>query len=543
MERRLAWLGLGLLLWGPVLAQTPFQASPAHRPENPIVKAEITGIPFDKYLKYKTYKITVADGTEVVGGFVHGPGHHASAMAALVLDPLNVPYAAFKSGDTRLARALRNEPYVSTNAIAGRWDKAGASAADIVLGELSEEVGGRVVAGTFRRLGEHLAPTMPFESSEADEYFLAAVEITGSPYGDGGSMEVVGLISPVFFAPERAIEEMDEGRISDSARARAMFGRAWASIGYLPHLGAWVQDCPELLAGYDTLGLGTVQDLRQQAASGLIPGPRPKENSLKAKVNTVTVDTITAPIVYGEQRMVDARIRHAVWMDGAAPATWLQGLSKDHLVYDRNLGTVAVADQGGVTAYLKPDFASQFLDLDYDRAKVAIYYIDLDRGPMVEMTPQFRPALAFGPGAMNTIRRDLRDYVVPQAVLRKESGPYLPPAGPVSISSERRTVLERLARVLPGRPRQLAFHSAASSGQSDLYYHSVACRVETPTPETRASYVPLAEALRLCRQGHGDAQSEATLLRLADHLGWIPELGMDLATVRGVIARQGREPK
>lgn len=68
----------------------------------------------------------------------------------------------------------------------------------------------------------------------------------------------------------------------------------------------------------------------------------------------------------------------------------------------------------------------------------------------------------------------------------------------------------------------LATPNGASSGQSDLFYHYVACRLTQP-PQGQENYVTLAEAITLCRQGHGDAQT-ITLIRLADHLEWIPEL-------------------
>ena len=212
----------------------PYLTAPRHQLDDPVSQALLADTPFQKYLTYQRYRVVVGDAPPYEGGFVHGPGHHISAIAALVFDPHGTPYATLKSGDTRLARALRAEPYVATSGIAGRWDKKGASAADIVLGELAEEIGGHPIEGTFRRLGESLSPTMPFESTESDEYFSAAVKIDASPYGDGGQMEVVGLIGPVFLVPRSAIMAMDSGEISDAARARTMFGRAWDAMRARP---------------------------------------------------------------------------------------------------------------------------------------------------------------------------------------------------------------------------------------------------------------------------------------------------------------------
>ena len=453
--------------------------------------AAITGTLFSKYLKYQSYRVTL--GNEVYeGGFVHGPGHHISAIAALVFAPDGTPYATFKTGDTRLSRYLRNEPYVSTSGIAGRWDKSGSSAGQIVVDELSEEVGGRAVDGTFRRLGETLAPTMPFESTESDEFFMAAVNIEGSPTGDGGAMEVVGLIGPVFYSPSEAVSKMDDATISDSARARAMFGRAWDAIGYLPDLGVYVQDYPDLHARYDTLGLGPVDDLRKRVSRGEVPAAQESTNSLASSINAATI-VEQGQLDLGEVgKIVDARIQHAV-------------KSRES------------------TTSLPHIFPSQYLQTNYDRAKVALYYPDPKLGPMVEMKPQARPTLAFALGELKVIRRDLRD-------VRVNKDPYFiglpqtPPDHLMAVPSH--PVKRELQSTFDGVLHQLAKPNAASSGQSDLYYWSFSCRVDPPDENERSNFVTLAEALRLCRTGHGDAQTEATLLRLATHLDWLPQLGM-----------------
>lgn len=464
----------------------------------PQVQVEVTGTPFKEYLVYQRYRVQLADGQELIGGVVFGPGHHVSGLAALVFDARGTPYATFKTGDTRLARASRGEPYVAINGICGRWDKAGYSAGNIVLAELAEEVGGQVVDGTFRHLGDHLNPTMPFESTESEECFLAAIELVRKPYGDGGQMEVPDLIGPVFLSPGQTIRALDEGRISDAARARAAFARAWDAIGYIPSLELYVQDHPALAAGYDTLGLGPVDHLRERVKGGPIPDPPARADTLRGRINTVLVDASQTVELAPDQAIVDARIRHAVRL----PQT---------------------------TVPLAPEFASQFLWARYDRAKVAVYYLDPKSGPMVEMAPQLRPGLSLAPGHLSVLRRDLRDLRV-----KRLKVPVL--AGQDSeIRPWERLDLE--VSGLPGPVQPLSMHSAASSGQSDLYYHNLACRVDPGRLEDTSDFVTLAEAIRLCRTGQGDVQSEATLLRLADRLEWLPQLGMSRTQARELLRR------
>lgn len=481
-------LGLSPCLAEPRLLAAPSsvpRSSPVAAPGEPrVLRAEVTGTLFAKYLQYQTYRITTSELQELEGGFVFGPGHHISAMAALVFDETLRPCATFKTGDTRLSRALRGEPYVATSGIAGRWDKAGYSAAETVLAELSEEVGGEVIAGTFRRLGEHLSPTMPLESTEADEFFRAAVTITSTALGDGGRMEVRELIGPVFFSPLEAIAAMDDGRISDSARARAMFGRAWASIGFIPALDGYVWDHPELLARYDTLGLGPAEELRERLAPRPLPAPAAPGHTLKARISTVSVKSCLIVELSQDHEMVDARIEHAV-------------------------------DNHGRIEPLPPDFASQYFRTAYDRVKVAVYILDPGRGPLVKMTPQLRPALALAPGSVKAWRRDLADYRLSKTVTPSEWA--------------------ELGRELGGTLYPLARTNAASSGQADLYYHYAALELQALPAEDADLFVPLSEAIRLCRTGHGDAQTEATLLRLADRLEWIPELAMTRSLALSVI--------
>lgn len=517
-------LMLAVLTSGQATARSPFRLPNPEppvevRPDDRVVTADLRSTLFDKFLKYKTFRVALRDGQAYQGGFVYGPGHHSSAMAALVLDARGLPYAVFKSGDTRLGRATRNQPYVATSGIAGRWDHQGHSAGEIVLGELSEEVGGQVVEGTFRRLGDQLSPTMPFESTECDDYFMAAVEITGDPYGDGGLMEAVGLIGPSFYSPAAAIAAMDSRQIFDAGRARTMLGRAWDSIGFLPQLGLYVQDHPRLRARFTTLGLGEPWDIRGIARGGSVPVVSPgHSDDPRSRITTVSVDKASNIELGGGARMVDARIRHAYYSHDpfffASPQ--LERLC------EQATGEWKSAPEANLVA-LGPDFASQFLQLDYDRAKVAVYY-NSDQGPMVEMVPQARPALAFAPGSPPVVRRDIRDILVEKA--GREELPTETPA-----QSERRRLfldssIRGLEGKLPGQIFVLAAANGASSGQSDLFYHYLGCRLDRAPDGGVEHFLPLAQAIELCREGQGDSQTEATLLRLADAEDWIPELGM-----------------
>lgn len=525
----LAWLTLAILTNGPAVARPPFalpapETPAALRSDDRVVSAELESAPFDKFLKYKTFRVALSHGQTYQGGFVYGPGHHSSAMAAIVLNPEGIPYAVFKSGDTRLGRATRNQPYVATSGIAGRWDHEGHSAGDIVLGELSEEVGGQVVEGTFRRLGDQLSPTMPFESTECDDYFMAAVEITRDPYGDGGLMEAVGLIGPSFYSPSAAIAAMDSRQIFDAGRARTMLGRAWDSIGYLPQLGVYIQDYPELKGRFSTLGLSEPWDIREKARGGPIPAPRAHHDDPKSRISTVFVDKASNTELGSGARMVDARIRHAYYRNNPS---FFASPSLERLC-EQATGEWRSPPDANLVA-LDPDFASQFLQLDYDRAKVVVYYNSV-HGPMVEMVPQARPALAFAPGSPLVVRRDIRDLPVPKA---QRDGEAIQGQAPMQGAFSDPSV-GALKEALPGELRVLAQANGASSGQSDLFYHYLSCRLDGPPDQGNEHFLPLAQAIQLCREGHGDSQTEATLLRLADAEGWIPQLGMSQSHARAL---------
>lgn len=446
-----------------------------------VIQAQELDLAYDGYLKYRTYRVTIAGEPEPrVGGYVHGPGHFVSAIAALAFDLEKAPYCVLKTGDTRLSRSERGEPYVLHGMVAGRMDKEGAAASKIVLAELAEEVGGEVVEGTFLPLGLEPTPTMPWESTEADSYYLAAVEITGTPYGDGGAMEVVDLIGPLMLSVSEAFAAMDRGDIAEGGRARTVYGRALDRIGYLPELGVFAHDHPRLLGRFDTLGLGPAEDLRDRVGGSPIPEPQPRGESLESRINTVVCATREEHAVDGHCRMVSATTRHAV-------------------------------REGETLTELGQPFLNQYLQIDYDRAKIARYALDPERGPMVEMLAQAHPALAFAPGSLQVVRRDLADIVV----------------------ARDKAVLTQLKARFGGEPKLLGEKTSASSGQCDLYYHLAAVEVEPA-----AHFVPLAEAIALCRADQGDSHSEALLQRLAHRLGWIPTLSMSLGQARQLLESQ-----
>lgn len=449
----------------------------------PVESAVITDVPFDSYLKYKTYDVGVKqDGVtkHYVGGFVHGPGHHIGAIAAMAFDSQMKPIPILKTGDTRLSRAERKQPYVKTGFVAGRMDKQGSDSSKIALAELAEEVGGEVVGKTFRPLGKAVNPTMPHESSEADAYYFAAVQLSGDPYGDGGNMELTDLIGPQLSSAQEAIASMDGSDLAEGGRTRAMFGRGFDAIGFVPQLDAYVHDHPKLLERFDTLGLGEVTDIRGELSSSEIPKQRPKADTLEAKVNDVVCAERREVSFDGESRMIDAKTQHAV-------------------------------NENGVITKLDNVFTNQYLQLDYDRAKIANYYVDAERGPMVQMKLDVRPALAFSPNSPNVLRQDVSDV----KLSRQEDVQEQLPEGAVVL----------------GQP------SGASSGQTDLYYHFVANPVKAPENPQNEGYVTLSEAVELCRTGHGDAQTEALCERLSDHLGWIPNLGMSVLDAKALMSR------
>lgn len=461
---------------------TPTEAdSPGSLPADSVVSAEVTDVPFNGFLKYKNYEVGVKldDGyvQKLRGGFVHGPGHHIGAVAAFAFDEAMTPHPILKTGDTRLARAERAEPYVLDGFIAGRMDKSGADSSKIALAELAEEVGGEVVGQTFQKLGA-LTPTMPFESTEADNYYLAAVQITGKAAGDGGDMELTDLIGPKISSPLQTLEAVDEGEVSEAGRTRALLGRGFDAIGYVPQLGAYVHDHPQLAERFDTLGLGEVKDVRSMLTSSDMPKPQPPRDNLEAQVNDVVVTRRNDIELGSDKRMVDAGTKHAV-------------------------------NKNGVITELDTEFPNQYLQLDYDRAKLATYYTDPEAGPMILMTTEARPALAFAPESPKVIRRDVAD---------------------IQISRD-----TDVSEQLPEGARMLGKGGGASAGQTDLYYHFMAKEVKTPKNPKAEGFVPIGEAIKMCRTGDGDAQTEALCEKLCTDLGWLPNLNMTVEQARSLM--------
>lgn len=432
------------------------------------VSAEQLELLFDGYLKYNTFRVEIDRLTKIQifrGGYVHAPGHHSVALAPLVLDQDKRPRAVLKRGDGRLSRVQRGVSAFKVGTVAGRLDKKGANAAAVAEAELKEEVGGTLVAGTFSPLGKTLNPTMPEESTECDRYFSAVVNLGGMPTGDGGFMEVVEFLGALPVKPSKALEMIDGGEVSDGARARTLFGRAFHSIGYLPEFEVYVEDFPELQERYDTLGLGPVKDIRTAPSQEI---GSYKDVTIDGGIGTKKVNRVE---VADDREMVDARAY--------------------------NIMDTPEGEKTGET------YDSEYLSTKYDRAKLAIYYRDPQIGPMVRLELQSKPILAFAPEEPNILRFDVEDIKINRDQ-------------PVEIKS----------MTLLGAP------SSASSGQSDLYYHLYAQRVERIPTGEKGKFYPLAEALRFCRTGHGDVQTEALLLRLAEKLEWEPTLGMSYEEVR-----------
>lgn len=448
-----------------------------------VVSSQVVDVPFDGFLKYKTYDVSVSkEGIleRYRGGFVHGPGHHIAAVAAFAFDEAMTPHPILKTGDTRLSRAERKESYVLDGFVAGRMDHEGYDSSKIALAELAEEVGGQVVGTTFRKLGSGVTPTMPFESTESDNYYLAAVQLSGNPYGDGGGMEVVDLIGPKISSPLDALRSMDSGQVSEAGRTRALFGRGFDQMGYIPQLGVYAQDHPELASRFQTLGLGEVNDIRGQIKASHLPGQRPPGMTLEARINDAVAVSRREVSLDPKASMIDAKTKHAV------------------------------NDHGQITTVGK-EFPNQYLKLDYDRAKVATYYIDPEKGPMVQMSSGARPALAFAPEGPKVIRKDFED---------------------LPISRDQDALSQ-----LPEGTRSLGQAGGASAGQSDLYYHFMAREVAQPENPSASGFLPISQAITLCRSGDGDAQTEALCERLCDDLKWIPNLEMSVDDARRLLAR------
>jgi hypothetical protein len=408
-------------------------------------------------------------------------------VAAVVIDSQARPYMVLKTGDARISRLMRGQPYLKLGCVAGRLDKAGADAAHIALAELAEEVGGKVVADSFRPLGLWLTPTMPLESSESDANYFSLVQLGESPRGDGGGMEIEGLIGPVFLPFLQGFSAMEDGTVGDAGRAMTLYQRCADSIGYVPELHTWVYDHPHLLERFDTLGLGPPLDPRSAPRSQQIP-----------------------------QNFVPQGA--AAEVDGAA---WTE--RQEHPLAEGSLveGKTIHTHRGGQP--LGQEFANQLLSLNYDRAKVVDYFLDPELGPLLRFSHGERPVLAVK-GALLHKEQRTSEWKENTALRRLDVEDIKFARG-----SDPRSLVVGLEKL--GEP------SGASSGQCDLYYHFFARR-HPVRPADAQDWIPLAKALEFCRTGQGDSQSEAALLRLSRRLAWLPTLNMSVAQARALMDRK-----
>ena len=429
---------------------------------------------FSKFLHYRVFEF---EGQPV--GMLNGPGHDCAAVAAVVLDPQSRPYLVLKTGDARMSRVLRKDTYLKWGCISGRMDKAGANASKIALAEISEEVGGHVVEGSFRKLGDWLTPTQPYESSECDANFFSLIQIGEAPKGDGGGMEVEGLIGPLFLKFQDAFAAMEDGRVGDAGRAMTLYRRCADWMGYVPELDRWVFDHPRLQQRYNTLGLGTAYDPRKDGQSEAVPASFVPNGPAAAIDGASWTECQQVPLDAHSQ-MLDGKTRH----------------------------TAHGVPQG-------PPFTNQLMHSDYDRAKVVAYTVDPDKGPLVRLSQNPRPlavlkqTLGGEHQADRQENHDLLQFDVDDVKMERGGSPQ----------DLYDTPLQKL-----GEP------CGASSGQSDIYYHFYA-RHTKKAPEM----IPIAQAIQQCRTGQGDAQTEALLLRLCRQLHWLPTLDLTVEQARQLL--------
>lgn len=422
---------------------------------------------FSKFLQYRVFDF---EGQKV--GVLNGPGHDCAAVAAVVLDSQSRPYMVLKTGDARMSRVLRHDTYLKWGCIAGRLDKAGASASKIALAEISEEVGGKVVADSFRPVGNWMTPTQPYESSECDANFFSLIQLGDAPKGDGGGMEVEGLIGPLFLRFQDGFAAMEDGRVGDAGRAMTLYRRCADWMGYVPELDRWVYDHPRLQQRYTTLGLGSPYDPRKDGQSKAIPanfvpgGPAAAiDGAAWTECEKVKLDE--------HSQMLDGKTQH----------------------------TAHSVAQGA-------PFTNQLMQSDYDRAKIVTYTVDPEKGPLVRLSQNPRPIAVLKQSLQGEHQAD-----------RKENHELL------------QFDVDDVKFARGGSPQdlydtplqQLGQACGASSGQSDIYYHFYA-RQTKRAPEM----MPIAEAIQQCRTGQGDAQTEALLLRLCRQLHWIPTLDLSV---------------
>lgn len=479
--------------------KTPEAAKPV------ALAARQVAAPFDSFMKVRTFEVDIQrpgiDAVQTVRvDILNGPGHNCSMAAPLMLDANGVPSCVLKAGDTRAARKLRGEDYVKLGMIGGRWDKVGADPKKIGLEEIAEEIGAQLVPGGYISLGDKLVPTMPGESTEADRYFAAIVKVDASSegYGDMSGMEVVGLMKPTTMSVSDALKAMDDGSVGEGARARVAYQRALDAIGFVPELNAYVHDLPgSLKKRFDTLGLGDAMDPRKLAD----PPPAPAGEAS----TPVAADPKAAQV--NDVEFV-SQTHHAI--------------SDDAVMLDAK--TVHVANVGGEAKQVGDAFPNQIYHLGYDRAKVVTFYNDSMQGPMVRLEATERPVMAAKALALDGERtyKDENTNLIAQDVMNLKFDIGDAKGGAITKIAD-----EAVNFACGGAAKRLGAACDASPGQSDLRLHFFSNEVSTPTTKTdKEGFIPLSDAIALCRGGEGDAGTEALLLRLATDQGWIPSLKM-----------------
>ncbi|MBK7861027.1 MAG: hypothetical protein IPJ65_20955 [Archangiaceae bacterium] len=500
---------------------------PEGRPAAPRVRAEAEVGPrvFDRWLKVDQVTVTLQRGglteRQRLNVLVR-PGHDSTHVATLRLHGKGAPTVVYKDGDTRPAAALRGTPYVATGIIAGALDHHDVDPEATALMEIAEEVGGEPL-GRLVALGAPMA-TMPVTdgdldtaSTESDHYFVGVLSDRQSEiHGDGFGLELPGLLKPLELSIADAMKQLDAGAFRENARARVALSRALDKAGFVPQLNAWVRDLPPALQGrFDNLGLGEPYDPRKAKKPAAMPpepdaspaAPPAMENmQLAPKVNAVDLgDVALTPLGPGAE-MLDSHVRHL------AP------------------------DAAGKAVPVGRAMPMQSLHTDFDRLKLACYVVDHKRGPLVRLSTVERPlriakaALTGEPSSLTT--QDVADVKVPLPRVKLAHGKV---QGAQDLQARAAALAVRQAQaLLPGaKVETLSAASYASPGQADLQYHFLAARLARTSD---ADFVPLSEALRRCRAGAaGDANTEALLLRLADHLGWVPQLEMSVADARRVV--------
>lgn len=449
------------------------------------VAAGIEAELFSGYMRLRTGWATFRHGgqdTTQRGVVLSGPGHDVVIIAALMIDPDGRPHLVFKGGDTRPARTLRGEPYVKIGSIGGRLDHVGVGSSATAVLELAEETGAEVQAGLLFPLSQAASPTMPTHSTEADQYYAAIVQFPegARPVGDGGGMELSELLRPIAFSARDGLMAIDRGAIGEGARARVAATRALCALGYVPALGCWRSELPERIQGrFDPLGLVTQAPAALPRAPMNLPAP--------------SAETVVVGCHLEDEQVIDAG---------------------EGLVF-RNAWASHLGPGGEVVG--RP-YRIQFLHVPQDLAKVVRYAKDPVYGAQVALQRRRRVPLAIKALALQA---ELQNGWVQPVPLDVEEC-WVGAGDPRAVHAELTRWAKGAALVQLGAPAD------ASPGQSDLRYHFYAQEVG---PES--DLVPLAQAIRLLRQGEGDAAAECALYRLADFLGYVPELGAFAADLTG----------